>query len=99
MYNWFLYWKKLTYTSIIPAGEQLQYQNDISQKSDDYSEYICQDKYLSEGKCFLRIYTSKKPAIKTIQVNNDVYNRAIKGQHILKKDIEPYVKKKNGDVE
>ena len=91
--------KKLTYTSIIPAGEQLQSQNDISQNSDDYSEYICQDKYISEGKCFLRIYTSKRTTIKTIQVNNDVYNRAIKGQHILKNDIEPYIKKKNGDVE
>ena len=59
----------------------------------DYSEYICQRKYVSDGKFYLKVFTDKKPAIKTIQVNQDAYNRAREGQHILKSDIEPYIKK------
>lgn len=87
--------KILTYTSIAPEGEQSQNQANMSSNSDDYSEYICQDKYVSDGKCFLRVFTSKKPAIRTIQVSAEAYGRAQKRQFILKSDIEPYIKKKN----
>lgn len=62
---------------------------------EDYSEYICQDKYISSsGKYTIRVYTLKNPAIKTIPVCVDVYNRAQEGEFLLKADIEQYVKKK-----
>ncbi len=85
--------KTLKYEYLAPEGQEIQ-QSDISQNPDDYSEYICYQKYSSDGKYYLKIFTEKRPAIKSIQVNIGVYSRAKEGQHILKTDIEPYTKRK-----
>ena len=83
--------KSLTY--YYTTLEQSTNEMNENYDSDDYSDYICQKKYISsDGKYMLRIYSSNNPAVKTIVVSAEVYNRAQAGQKILKTDIEPYIK-------
>ena len=66
----------------------------IVHSPDDYSEYVCYKKYESQGKYYLKYYSEKSSAIRTITVGRDVYYRLYEGQPILKSDIEPYLNKK-----
>lgn len=84
--------KNLTY-SYYTIVEQKLNPTDTQNTPGEYSNYICQKKYISsDGKYMIRIYTEKNPAIKIINVSADVYNRVQAGQKILKTDIAPYMK-------
>ncbi|MBO7587001.1 MAG: hypothetical protein J6T13_07475 [Bacteroidales bacterium] len=74
--------------------QQPQNQSAVTYKPEDYSEYICQKKYISDGKYYLRVFTDKNHAIKTIQVSAEVYHRVQERSYVLKMDIEKYIKKK-----
>ena len=77
---------KLVESSTPAADEQIE-------ESDNY-KYICDKKYMSENKCMIRYCTKSNPALKTVQVSEEVYNHAREGFYLETEEFEPFVQKK-----
>lgn len=57
-------------------------------------KYICEKKYMNEGKYIIRYYTKTNPAIKSVLVSEDVYRSAREGFYLETDSFEPFLQKK-----
>lgn len=82
-----------TYSSNIKLEESSTPAADEQGDTNNY-KYICVKKYMSEKKCIIRYCTKSNPALKTVQVSEEVYNHAREGFYLETDEFEPFVQKK-----
>lgn len=85
-----IYEKEYRDASEFDAFSYLEPVLDLSPEA--YSAYFCEQKFISDGKYYLKVYKENSSAIRTVRVSTESYNRTKEGQRILKIDIEPYIK-------